>query len=317
MAPLVSVICLCYNHEQFVQEAIESVLNQNYTHIQLIVVDDFSSDRSTSIIEQLTKQHPQITFLQLNENVGNCAAFNKGLALASGEFIVDFATDDVMLPDRIQKQINHFSDLDQSYGVVFTNADYIDSAGNKLRSHTEHLIAKGLISQVPEGNVFRDVLIRYFICSPTMMIRKEGLDQIHGYDENLVYEDFDFWVRSSRTFMYSYLDIVTTKVRRSGNSMSSGWYELGDQQLHSTFLVCEKAISLCNDEEDRQALLSRVRYEFKQAIFSGNKMEAKLFGQLEAKLGGHNFQFYLFNLLSQMPLPWPWIRKKYHHLFYS
>lgn len=317
MNPLVSVICLCYNHESFVREAIESVLNQTYSNIQLIIVDDFSQDGSASVIQQLVSQHNQLTFLHLPSNVGNCAAFNKGLAQAKGEFVIDFATDDVMLPDRIEKQVNSFSKLDSSYGVVFTNADYIDSNGKKLRNHQEHLCSKGLISEVPEGNVFRDVLTRYFICSPTMMIRKIVLDQMNGYDENLVYEDFDFWVRSSRNFKYAYSNEVTTKVRRTGNSMSSGWYEQGDKQLHSTYLVCKKAIALCRDEQDKEALLWRVRYEFKQAIFSGNSEEAKLFGELEKEIGGHDLQFYMFNFLSWLPVPWSWVRKKYHQFIYN
>lgn len=316
-APLVSVICLCYNHERFVLEAIESVLNQTYSNIQIIVVDDCSQDGSAALLQQLVKQNPQIAFLHLNENIGNCAAFNKGFSLAKGEFVIDFATDDVMLADRIERQVNHFSNLDESYGVVFTNADYVDSEGRKLRSHTEHLLTKKLIIKIPEGWVFRDVFRRYFICSPTMMIRKQVLDQLNGYDENLVYEDFDFWVRASRNYKFAYLNEVTTSVRRSGTSMSSGWYELGDKQLHSTFLVCQKAMTLCKDEEDRQALLIRVRYEFKQAIFSGNKTEAKLFGCLEKDIEGHNWQFYFFTFLSSLPLPWSWIRKKYHQLFYA
>jgi glycosyltransferase involved in cell wall biosynthesis len=317
MNPLVSVICLCYNHERFVLEAIESVLNQTYSNIQLIVVDDYSEDGSIKIIQQLVERNPQITFLQLIKNSGNCAAFNQGLTLAKGQYIIDFATDDVMISDRIENQVNYFSKFDHQYGVVFTNADYINSEGKKLRNHTKYLLAKGLIFKIPEGNIFRDVLSRYFICSPTMMIRKEVLDQMNGYDENLVYEDFDFWVRSSRNFKFAYLNEVTTKVRRTGNSMSSGWYEQGDKQLHSTYLVCRKAIALCNDKEDRQALLIRLRYEFKQAIFSGNKREAKLFGQLEKEIEAHHLQFYIFSFLSQLPLPWQWIRKKYHQLFYG
>ncbi len=316
-AQLVSVICLCYNHERFVGEAIESVLNQTYSNIQIIVVDDCSGDGSVNVIQQFVKRNPQIIFLSLKENGGNCAAFNKGLVLAKGEFVIDFATDDIMFPDRIEKQVNHFSKFDESYGVVFTNADYIDSQGRKLRNHVEHLLAKKLIAKIPEGRVFRDVLARYFICSPTMMIRKMVLDQLNGYDENLVYEDFDFWVRASRNYKFAYLNEVTTSVRRSGNSMSSGWYELGDKQLHSTFIVCQKTISLCKDEEDRQALLTRVRYEFKQAVFSGNKVEAKLFGQLEKEIKEHSWQFYFFTFLSWLPLPWSWIRKKYHQVFYG
>lgn len=317
MNPLVSVICLCYNHEQFVRQALQSVVSQTYSNIQMIIVDDRSTDGSRGIIEEFVEQYSNSIYLPLPKNAGNCVAFNQGLALAKGEFIIDFSTDDVMLPDRVEKQIKFFLRLDQSYGVVFTDAEYIDVSGKNLKTHYNHLLSKKIIKKIPEGWIFRDVLRKYFICSPTMMFRKEVIDQLKGYDENLVYEDFDFWIRSSQIWKYAYLNEITTQVRRTGKSMSSGWYEQGDRQLHSTYLVCRKAISLCKDKEDTSALLFRVRYEFRQGIFSENENEAKLFGKLEKEISEHNFQYYFFSLLSSLPLPWPWIRKKYHQLFYS
>jgi hypothetical protein len=94
-------------------------------------------------------------------------------------------------------------------------------------------------------------------------------------------------------------------------------YEPGDAQLHSTFLVCKKALNLCQDEEDRKILLQRVRYEFRHAILSNNKKEAKLFGLLEAELGEHDWQFYFFSVLSQIPFPWYWVRRKYQQIVYG
>src|SRR5579872_2248600 len=135
--PLVSVICLCYNHESFVKESIESVLQQSYTHIELIVVDDFSGDASVSVIQTLADQHPTIKFISLKENTGNCKAFNQGLKLASGDFVIDFSTDDVMMPDRIEKQIDFFLKQSEQVGVVFTDAVYIDEKGVTFRNHYE------------------------------------------------------------------------------------------------------------------------------------------------------------------------------------
>lgn len=315
--PLVSVVCLCFNHEQFVSEAIHSVLNQTYSNIELIVVDDGSSDASVSVIEDAIRDHSNISFVQLKENLGLCAAFNRGLALTKGDFITDFAADDVMLPQRMERLVNHFSNLDESYGVVFSDAVYIDTEGRNLRTHTEHLMKKNLISGVPVGWVFRDVLRRYFISAPSMLVRKKVFEKLNGYDENLAYEDFDFWVRSSREFKYAYLHEVLTKVRVVSGSMSSKLYEPGDEQLHSTFLVCKKALGLCRDQEDKKILLQRVRYEFRQAIFSENKREAKLFAELEAEMEAHGWQFYFFHFLSSIPLPWTWFRKTYQHLFYG
>src|SRR6185436_18882244 len=101
-SPTVTVICLCYNHARFVEEAIESVLNQSYANIQLIVVDDASTDKSAEVIKQLINKHSSIEFLPLQTNLGNCKAFNQGLARAKGEYVIDLAADDVLLPTRIE-----------------------------------------------------------------------------------------------------------------------------------------------------------------------------------------------------------------------
>src|SRR5687767_14024308 len=113
-SPLVTVICLCYNHSKFVRKAVESVLTQTYTNIQLVVVDDTSTDNSANIIKELVARHPSIEFISLPTNLGNCKAFNRGLALAKGEYTIDFAADDVLMPERISRQVQYFNKLGDS-----------------------------------------------------------------------------------------------------------------------------------------------------------------------------------------------------------
>lgn len=310
--PLVSVVCLCYNQASFVEEAITSVLTQTYPHIQLIVVDDASTDNSPVIIRSIVSKHPSIAYLLLPENLGNCRAFNRGLALAKGEFIIDLAADDVFMPERIERQVEFFSSLDASCGVVFTDALYIDEQGKFLREHYAYLFRKGLLKNIPEGDVYRDVLTRYFICSPTMMVRKKVMDDLNGYDEALSYEDFDFWVRSSRIYRYAYLDQKLTRVRRSTRSMSSGWYKQGDRQLHSTYLVCRKALLLNRSEEDHRALAWRLKYELRQSVFSENHAEADLFYGLLRETGRAGVVDHFFHLVNKLRLPLSFLRHRYH-----
>src|SRR5258706_4201555 len=163
-SPLVSVVCLCYNHETFVKEAIASVLGQTYSNIQVIVVDDCSTDASVTVIQQVISQCSQkVQHLFLKQNVGNCKAFNAGLTLVKGDFIIDFSTDDVMMPDRIQKQVDFFEKQSEQVGVVFTDAVYVNENGKTFRNHYDYLFTKKLIARVPHGDVFRDVLTTYFI----------------------------------------------------------------------------------------------------------------------------------------------------------
>src|SRR5688500_3802276 len=101
--PLVSVICLCYNQARFIREAVASVFAQSYRNVELIIVDDASTDNSASVIRAMVAENPAIRCLLLNQNVGNCKAFNKGLTLSKGDYIIDLAADDVLVPQRIER----------------------------------------------------------------------------------------------------------------------------------------------------------------------------------------------------------------------
>jgi glycosyltransferase involved in cell wall biosynthesis len=316
-SPLVSVICLCYRHEPFVEEAIMSVIRQTYRNIEIIVVDDASPDGSKRKIQEVLLAYPEIRFLPLEKNIGNCAAFNRGLSLCNGEFVVDFSTDDVMLADRIEKQVAFFSSLDASHGVVFTDVIYIDEKGNPLFKHYDYLRRKNLLKSVPTGDVYADVLGKYFISAPSMLVRREVFDALGGYDEHLAYEDFDFWVRSSRNFKYAFLDEVLTKVRKPRNSLSTFAYVPGNLQLYSTYLVCRKARELNRSRDEYKALLQRLRYELRHAVFTRNYREAHFFLGFILEINRLNSGDKLLLLLMRLKIPLAGIRRLYHRLRYG
>jgi glycosyltransferase involved in cell wall biosynthesis len=314
--PLVSVICLCYNHARFVEEAIQSVLHQTYRNIQIIVVDDASTDNSVAVIRDVIARsgRTDIQFLPLSQNIGNCKAFNQGLLLAKGEYIIDLATDDYMMAERIQQQVEFFLSLDESYGVIFSNAIYVDEEGKFLYNHFEELQRKRLVYTIPRGDVFKDILTTYFIPSPTMMMRKKVLDELNGYDEQLAYEDFDFWVRSSRNYKYNYQKEKLTVVRKNARSLSTGWYRVGDKQLHSTYRVCRKAQKLVSSREETNALVSRARYELRQSVLSENFYEGTLFLSLLEELTTLRLSDRIFALMLTLKLPLTPIRTLYHRI---
>ena len=272
-----SVIALCYNHATFVRDALRSVGQQTYSAVELIVVDDASTDRSVEIIRTFLQENDpgfQVTACFLPQNVGNCAAFNRGLARARGKYVIDFATDDMMLPERIAQQVAFFESLDDTYGVIFSEAQYVDERGTPLYCHHRDRLKH--LRPVPTGDVYARLLSTYFVASPTMMMRRSVLDELGGYDERLAYEDFDFWVRSSRHYRYAYQDVCTTLIRKHPRSMSASLYRRGDPQLYATYLVCRKAKALNRTEEERRALVKRVTYELRQAVWGGHWREARL-----------------------------------------
>lgn len=260
--PLVSVICLCYNHEKFIEEAIVSVLNQTYSNVEIIVVNDASTDDSMQIIKQLLTSHPEIVFINLEQNVGNCAAFNIGWRSAKGDYVIDFATDDVLLTTRIEEGVSIFHSVTDEYGVQFSDAELINEAGERLGLHSDRYPH----NTIPLGDVYLDVIQRYFICAPSMLIKREVLESLNGYDESLAYEDFDFWIRSARRFKYIYVPKVLVKRRLLSNSMRGQQFKRGSSQLKSTYKVCEKIYALNKSKKERNALRSRLRYELKVCL---------------------------------------------------
>ena len=308
--PLVSVICLCYNHGFYLAEALDSVLSQTYPNIEVLVVDDSSTDNSVEIIQTYLKKYPQIRFISTGKNMGNCAAFNMGLKASKGEYIIDFATDDVLLPERVAQQVEAFQMLDASYGVMYSDAEHISDTGEHLYFHSRKY------KPAPDGDVFAEVLQRYFICPPTMMVRRKVFQELGGYDATLAYEDFDFWIRSARKFHYYYLPEVTTKRRVHGSAMSVGLYKPGNKMLASTVAVCRKALSMVQTEKEIQALEKRLKYEARHAYLTTNFNEAGELFRLLKKAYGLPFPYCFVDLLNRHKIKMGFLRKVYHLLRY-
>jgi len=248
--PLVTVICVCYKHERFIKDAIQSVLDQSYRNIELIVVDDGSDDKSVEMIRSMN-----VRLIDLKSNRGYCRAFNEAWRQSKGDFIVDLAGDDELVPERIRIGVEEFATRDETFGVQFGDALYSDG---KLHSHR--------FPEPQEGNIYSEVIKKYFICAASMMSRRSVLTMLNGYDETLAYEDFDFWIRSSRVFKYFYSPEILVKKRIVKGSMSEQQFKRRSPQQLSTYKVCEKILSLNKTPEENKALRQRIRYELRHAL---------------------------------------------------
>lgn len=278
MQPLVTVICIAYNHAGFVQEALDSVITQSYKPIELLIVDDGSTDGTVEVIHQWMTDHAPCRFFPLSTTGGNCKAFNTAFRHATGTYIIDLSADDVLLPSRVQRGVALLESR-PDVGVQFSDAELMDAEGRQLGLHSDRFPHHS----IPQGKVFRDILSRYFINSPTMMIRKSLLDTLGGYDETLAYEDFDFWVRSSPLTNYAYIPEVLVRRRVVPSSMGKQQYRRSSKQAWSTLEVCYKALQLCKVPEDYAALRKRVVYEGRQALQRSNFALAWRYGGLWRK----------------------------------
>ncbi len=305
--PLVSIICLCYNHARYLREALNSVLAQTYPNIEIIIADDASTDGSISIINEYCAKFTQLTFIQNKQNQGNCASFNRAFLQSSGDYVIDFATDDILLPNRVASQVAHFQSLDQSFGVIYSDAELIDE-DSKTQGWFYRKLTDGTLSPAPQsGYIYEQLLKRHFISAPTMMMKREVLEKLGGYDESLAYEDFDFWVRSAKYYQYFFQNEVLIKRRLHSQQLSKQLYLPQDRQLNSTVQVCYKAYALNSTASENQALAIRVKYELKHAFLTGHFIEARLLIDLLEDITSLNIFYRIIKLfiLMQLRLPRP------------
>ena len=260
--PLVSVICLSYNHEVYVVEALNSVINQTYSNIELLIADDCSSDHSVGVIQDWLQHHPNVYFLANEKNLGNTKTFNQLAKKAKGEFIIDLAADDVLLPNCIEKQVTTFQNSKyENLGIVYGNLIEIDENGNFIRNYyTEE-------DHPESGNIYKMVIGRTTkICSVSSMVKKSVFEKLGYYDESLAYEDLDLWVRTSRIYEFEYIPELLIKKRILASSLSSFFTQKKNpktKKLHKSSLkILHKAFKLNQSKDEHKALLGRIRFEF-------------------------------------------------------
>jgi dTDP-4-amino-4,6-dideoxygalactose transaminase/glycosyltransferase involved in cell wall biosynthesis len=217
--PLVTVIVPCYNHARFVVECLESVRQQTYRNIQLIIMDDCSKDNSVAVIRDWIRAHDiQCLFIAHERNAGLCKTLNEALSHAEGKYIAGIAADDVWLPDKLAHQVAEMERLPKTIGVLYSDAYLIDADGNLLPQRFIESIRT--FERPPEGNVFRELIQKNWIPVHGTLIRRSCYEQVGLYDESLSYEDLDMWLRIARCYQFAYSSRILAKYRVLPTSMS-------------------------------------------------------------------------------------------------
>ena len=268
--PLVSIICLSYNHEDYVVEALNSVINQTYPNIELLIADDCSTDNSVEIIQNWLQHYPKVHFSANEKNLGNTKTFNQLAKKATGEYIIDIAADDVLLPNCVEKQIEIFQKSKyKNLGIVYGNIIEINQDGTFLRNYYTEL------DDPKSGDIYSMVIGRTTkICSVSSMVKKSVYEKIGYYDEELAYEDLDLWIRASRLFDFEYFPEIVAKKRETPNSLSAHFLYKNNfktKQLNlSTLKILNKAYRLNKSKKEHQLLLGRIRFEMFKYIKARN-----------------------------------------------
>lgn len=193
--PLVSVVMPCFNSAKHLNQAIDSVLEQDYPNIELIVVDDGSTDNSRQILQQYGEKIKVIA----QKNGGPAAARNTAMRAAQGDFIAFNDSDDIWLPGKLSAQLNYLQSA-PDVGLCYTSWIVWDQQ-QPLQQHLNKLPNISPYQIVPEfsGWIYLKLLKVSYIHTTTAVIRKSVIDNVGYFNEAYrIGEDHDYWLRISQ-----------------------------------------------------------------------------------------------------------------------
>jgi hypothetical protein len=210
-APLVSVVMPVHNGQAFLAQAIESVLSQTYVPIELIAVDDGSTDRSADI---LAGCEPRIRVVRQAKS-GVSAARNAGIDRSGGEYIAFLDQDDWWSPEKVASQVNVFQSNDR-IGLVHTAvAYYDDTLGRQVGPQDPEARPEQMT-----GDCYESLLLGNPLVNSSVIVRRSALDRVGGLDLNIrgnTVQDYDLWLRIAKDYGLGYVSDRLTVFRLHGN----------------------------------------------------------------------------------------------------
>jgi glycosyltransferase involved in cell wall biosynthesis len=286
--PLVSIITPTYNHERFISDCINSVLNQTYQNWEMIIVDDGSTDNTFRIAEEFAKGESRIkVFTQKNIGIFRLAeTYNFALLQSSGKYIAVLEGDDVWLPEKLEKQIpllEENEDVVLSWGRAFSS-----SVDLSVDYNMDLLINRDekIITNTPVKSACEDFLYINFIPALTVILRRSTLESIGGFIQNfnLPLVDLPTWQQIALLGKFSFVDeplgkwryYPTQATKTYTVEITEGFYQLAqsyyqqnksyfdsiqfkEKKLHKFY---RKKLVICYSRSGRYKL---IRKEFKSA----------------------------------------------------
>jgi alpha-1,3-rhamnosyltransferase len=211
--PLVTVIMPCYNHERYVDRAVFSVLDQTYSRVQLVVIDDGSRDASVERLKALKERFGFTLICQ--ENRGVCKTLNRAIREAArGEYIALLASDDFWHRDKLQQQMEELQRRPESEFCFSQAIEFLDE------KHPE--AGRVFPKKCLAGDVLNRVFVRQHVPAGTMLFSRRLYYQLGGFDENLKEEDWDFVIRCAAVTSFASVDVPLLYYRsHQGNTMKT------------------------------------------------------------------------------------------------
>ncbi len=211
--PLASVVIPLFNTELYIAEAICSVLHQTYDNLELIIIDDGSTDSSAEVVRSLieSEKAKNVQFIS-RENRGMCRTLNDGMAIAKGKYFAYLGSDDMWRLDKIELQVGELEKAESA--AAFSDCMVIDSFGKFMSCLGNQFPYRG-------GNIYEDLIwFSFQPASPTNLFRRDVLELVGRFNEDQHWEDRDLWLRIAKDYEISYIDLPLAMYRVHGKNGS-------------------------------------------------------------------------------------------------
>lgn len=236
---LVSVIVPVYNRENHVANALKSILKQTYSNLEIIVINDGSTDGTLSVIEKFERNNHGVINIIDQNNSGQAVARNKGIKKARGRYVAFLDSDDTWHPEKLQMQIPLFRD---NVGLVYSGINEVDSNGKIIRTVLPEVNMR--------GSIYYKLLVRNRMTGGSVVLLRSALEKVGLFDPNLkAAENWDLWIRIAREFAVDFVNLPLMNYLRHDGNMSANSMLMGrstDELLKKHFPVKPETGDLLN-----------------------------------------------------------------------
>lgn len=283
--PLVSVLLPSYNHEKYIEESILSVINQTYKNIELIVIDDGSTDNSIKIIKNLNKDN-KFLFIE-QENCGLMKTLEKLKKYAKGKYISLFSSDDTYSINKIENLVNFMENNDQ-YAMVYAKIINIDHLSNEVLKVDENY---------DDGDIFDKLLKgKFFINGLATLIKK---DIFNSFSYNQYYiDDLQLWLQIAKNHQIGFVDEYLAYYRKHDNHLSGNLLKMQNAE--------EQIVNQYKESEYYKEAINEWNLRWFQNTSLCHKNEA-VFKYLPRLFKVKNlFKIKLYKALVRLVIPCSW-----------
>jgi glycosyltransferase involved in cell wall biosynthesis len=286
--PKVSVIMAVYNGQEYIVEAIESLLNQTMADFELIIVDNASEDNTVHVVEQY--KDPRIRLLRNEINKGSIFSRNRAVQESRASYLAILDSDDVALPQRLEKEVM-FLDSHPDFGVVGTGVQVIDGKGQNTKTVW--------INTLPAEMIPAILLFQNYFANSSVMFRKEAMPNIQElYREMNPADDYDLWLRLDKKWKMWNLPEVLAKYRVHGNNMTFYDSDRGREKVRQMVTEALAAkLGITPTEEEYQIHRTNFGFEAENPKSYFDKRESWL---LKLKKQNDKIQYYNSTIFSKV-----------------